>query len=75
VIDIGRSIAPRNASGVYYSNQVAPEPTAFFGRQDNYLPPPYYGHSNAETCSQCGVLRQDLMAKYCSSCGQVFNKY
>jgi hypothetical protein len=33
VIDIGRSSAPE--SGTYDSNQVAPESTLLFGRQDN----------------------------------------
>jgi membrane protease subunit (stomatin/prohibitin family) len=72
VIDIGRSTVPRNET--YYTNQVANESISFFGRQDNYAPPPY-SSSSTEFCSQCGTSRQDLTAKFCSSCGKSFNKY
>jgi hypothetical protein len=72
VIDIGRSVGP--GTGVYYSNQVAPEPTSFHKGQDNCSPPPYSDQFTG-LCSQCGVARQDLTAKYCSSCGQLFNQY
>jgi hypothetical protein len=74
VIDIGRTGVVGNGSAVYCSNQVASEPTVFFGQQDNYAPPPYPGLSTG-FCSQCGVARQGLTAKFCSSCGQLFNKY
>ncbi len=72
VIDIGRSIVPGN--GTYYSNRVAPEPTVYLGRQDNYPPPPYSGQSTG-FCPQCGTPRHDLTAGFCSSCGHSLNKY
>jgi hypothetical protein len=74
VIDIGHSVPPGNENRIHYSNRVAPEPTVFFGEKDNSLSPPYSGQS-ARFCSQCAAPRQDLTAKYCSSCGQSFNKY
>jgi hypothetical protein len=67
VIDIGRSTASVNEA--YYSNQVANESVPFFGRQDNYVPPPYYGQSTG-LCSQCGAPKQDPMTTFCLSCGK-----
>ncbi len=74
MIDIGRIHVVESGNTVYYSNQVASEPTVFFGQQDNYAPPPYPGQSTG-FCSQCGVARQGLTAKFCSSCGQLYSKY
>lgn len=72
MIDIGRY----NGSTVYYSNQVASEPTALFGRQANlYDPPPYFSQSAPRFCSHCGAVRQDLTNKLCLSCGQTFDNY
>ncbi|CAF5047634.1 unnamed protein product [Rotaria sp. Silwood1] len=72
VIDIGRSAAP--GSVLYQSNQVAPEPTSIYGRQDYYAPPPYSSTSTG-FCSNCSAPKNDSSAKFCSSCGQSFNKY
>ncbi len=72
VIDIGRSTVPGN--DIYYTNQGANESRVFFGQQDNFAPPPYSGQSTG-FCPHCGVSRHDLTAKFCSSCGQSFNKY
>ncbi|CAF3067787.1 unnamed protein product [Rotaria sp. Silwood2] len=71
-IDIGSNVLQESANQVRYSNKVAPEPTSYFGRQD-YFAPPAYSVQTAGFCSRCGVARQDLTAKYCSSCGHSFN--
>ncbi|CAF2871636.1 unnamed protein product [Rotaria sp. Silwood2] len=71
VIDIGRSSNGRNL--LYQSNQVAPDPTYFYEQQDNYAPPPYYSQL-AAFCAHCNSPRQDLSAKFCSSCGHEFHK-
>jgi len=68
VIDIGHSSG--SASGVYYPNQS----TFPVGNQNVYAPPSY-SSSSTGFCSQCRAPRQDLTAKFCSSCGQSFNKY
>ncbi len=67
MIDIGRPSAP--GSGAYYSNESA----FLVEQQNNYSPPPYSGQSTGY-CSQCGAIRQDLSARFCSSCGKSFNK-
>ncbi|CAF1145213.1 unnamed protein product [Rotaria sordida] len=74
VIDIGRSITPAMENAVYSSSQKASESTPIFSRQDNYVPPPYSNQSSG-FCSQCGTSRQDLTAKFCSSCGKLFHQY
>ncbi|CAF3730881.1 unnamed protein product [Rotaria sp. Silwood1] len=71
-IDIGSSVPQESVNRVHYSNKVAPQSTSYFGRQDNFAPPPY-SIQMAGFCSRCGVARQDLTAKYCSSCGHSFN--
>ncbi len=72
MIDIGRSSA--SGSGAFYSNQGNNESTFLVGQQNNYAPPPYSSQSNG-FCSKCSAPRQDLSARFCSSCGQAFNKY
>jgi hypothetical protein len=72
VIDIGHGTVPGHRT--YYSNQVANESILFFEEQDNIAHPPYSSQS-AGFCSQCDAPRHDLIAKFCSSCRQSFNKY
>ncbi len=72
MIDIGRSTATGNQT--YYPNQGTNESISFFGQQVDYAPPSYPGQSTG-FCPQCGTPRQDLTAKFCSSCGHAFNKY
>ncbi|CAF4312969.1 unnamed protein product, partial [Adineta steineri] len=43
-------------------------------QQDNYAPPAY-SIPVSTVCSQCNALRQDLSAKFCSTCGHSFNRY
>lgn len=59
---------------MHYPNQIANESVQTFSRPDNYAPPPYAGQSTG-FCSQCGASRHDFTARFCSSCGQLFNKY
>ncbi|UJR20459.1 hypothetical protein I4U23_023588 [Adineta vaga] len=82
VIDIGRANTIENETAMYYSNSmVTNTPMVFLGQQANYTvtvpqpPPPPYTSPIAETCRQCGVVRQDPTANFCPSCGQLFKKY
>ncbi len=72
MIDIGRSTLPVN--DVYYKNRDANESRLSFGQQNDFELPPYSAQS-AEYCSHCGALERDSTVKFCSSCGQLFNKY
>ncbi|CAF1111934.1 unnamed protein product [Rotaria sordida] len=71
-IDIGRSIPQGNLDRMHHSNKVAPESTSFFRREDNYAPPPY-STSAVAFCPRCGLPRQSITDKFCSSCGHSFN--
>ncbi|CAF3386723.1 unnamed protein product, partial [Rotaria sp. Silwood2] len=62
-------------SGLYYSNQVVSELTAFVVQQNNYLPPSYYDESGATLCLRCGKRRQDFTTTYCPLYGQSFDEY
>ncbi len=72
IIDIG--CATTEPSGTYYSNQSANELSYLIGERSQYAPPPYSGSSTA-FCSKCGATRPDISARFCSSCGQAFNKF
>ncbi|UJR20198.1 hypothetical protein I4U23_023330 [Adineta vaga] len=75
VIDIGNYVTPPHGSAVYYSNQIPSQPVIGFGGNDHYTPPPYSAQVGMQVCSRCGVARQDLTNKMCSSCGQMFHQY
>ncbi|CAF3646357.1 unnamed protein product [Rotaria sp. Silwood1] len=70
VIDIGNS--PNETYIGYQSNQHLPDRTLYYQQEDNNAPPPY-SYPSAPYCSYCNVPRQDLSAKYCSSCGNSLN--
>ncbi len=74
MIDIDHFVPPDNATRIHYSTRVAPEPTVFFEQQDDSPPPPY-SVQYVELCNRCSVSRQDLTPKFCSSCGQSFDRY
>ncbi|CAF3532383.1 unnamed protein product [Rotaria sp. Silwood1] len=71
-IDIDYDAATTNENEMRSSNQVNSEPAALSERQNNDAPPPYSPQS-AGFCSQYGKARQDVTAKFCSSCGRAFN--
>ncbi|CAF1592641.1 unnamed protein product [Rotaria sp. Silwood1] len=74
IIEIGHPMAPGSGNVPYQFNQMVPESTSYFPQQNNMpFPPPYYDQSAAGFCSHCGVPRQNITAKFCSSCGQLFN--
>ncbi|CAF0983455.1 unnamed protein product [Adineta ricciae] len=80
VIDVGRANASESGTAVYYSNTVSSTaPTVFIGQPPCYMPspppPPPYSVDTIETCLKCGLVRQDLTAKFCSSCGEAFEKF
>ncbi|CAF4086471.1 unnamed protein product, partial [Rotaria sp. Silwood1] len=70
--DIDYDAATTNENEMRSSNQVNSEPAALSERQNNDAPPPYSPQS-AGFCSQYGKARQDVTAKFCSSCGRAFN--
>jgi hypothetical protein len=72
VIDIGRPDIPEN--GTHSSNQVVSVSAILSEQQGESAPPPYPGQP-AGFCSQCGAPRQDITAKFCSSCSHSLNKY
>jgi hypothetical protein len=69
---MGRPNVPE--SGTHSSNQVVYVSTILSGRQYDSAPPPYPVQP-AGFCSQCSAPRHDTTAKFCSSCGCLFNKY
>ncbi|CAF0747310.1 unnamed protein product [Adineta steineri] len=71
-IDIVRDDdADENRSVVDPSNQVISQPATPYTEQINNAPPPY----STGSCSYCGTARQDITAKFCSSCGHAHDKY
>ncbi len=69
-----------NRNVFYNSNQIGdPQATLYYQPQNNILPPPppppAYPGGSTGFCPQCGALRSDPRARFCSSCGQTFNKY
>ncbi|CAF0729645.1 unnamed protein product [Adineta steineri] len=70
-IDIVRDDADENRSVMDPSNQIISQPETPYTEQNNNAPPPY----STESCSHCGTARQDVTAKYCSSCGHAHDKY
>ncbi|CAF0887356.1 unnamed protein product [Rotaria sordida] len=75
-IEIGNSVPGGYPSAPYRSNQVGPQPSSsFFPSNPNNYPPPPYNQSSEGFCFQCGSPRQNPNSRFCSSCGQPFNKY
>ncbi|CAF0986630.1 unnamed protein product [Adineta steineri] len=74
IVDIGRSLPAETVNQIHYSSKVAPAPMSVSGQQDNYAPPAY-SLPVSTVCSQCSALRQDLSAKFCSTCGHSFDRY
>ncbi|CAF0715315.1 unnamed protein product [Adineta steineri] len=70
-IDIVPDDADENRGVMDPSNQVISQPETPYTEQNNNAPPPY----STGSCSYCGTARQDVTAKFCSSCGHVHDKY
>jgi len=67
VIELGHSVAPGYGQAPHQINKGV-------SRQNNMPPPPpYNGSSAGGFCPQCGMARQNSIAKFCSSCGSPFN--
>ncbi|CAF1092475.1 unnamed protein product [Adineta ricciae] len=79
VIGVGPANASESETAVYYSNTLpSTAPTVFIGQPPRYIssapPPSPYSVETIETCAKCGIVRQDLTAKFSSSCGGAFEK-
>lgn len=65
MIEIGHPIAPGYGHAPHQFNQGAPQQTPFYPQQDNMPPPlPYDSYSARGLCPQCGMARQNSMAKF-----------
>lgn len=54
---------------IAYNNN---ESAYLVGQQNAYAAPPSYYTASDPTCTQCGAIRNDRSARFCSSCGQAF---
>lgn len=68
-----RTGPPARRRGNHRSNQHVNESSYLIEQQNNNSPPPPYSTSVIRFRTQCGLARQDLSVKFCSSCGQAFN--